>query len=106
MTLQQLLKAKLDTIEEGLKAITERLSEINRTYNDMPPKVKAQIDLDAQALEKHEWTPFKNRKGAWIFSDKVPDLKKALLEQGSIEIESFRYRLSGDKDKFIVRFPK
>lgn len=106
MTDQKLIKAKLNAIEEGLKSIAERLIEIHRVYHEMPPEAKAQLGLDPKDLDKLSWTPFKNGKGSWIFSDGVPDLKKALLERGSIEIGSFRYKLSGDQDKFIVRYSK
>lgn len=106
MSDQQLLKAKVDAIEEGLNALMQRLNEINTAYQEMPPEAKAQLSLDAKTLDELPWTPFKNGKGAWIFSDTLPELKKALLERGSIEIGSFRYKLSGDQDKFLVRFPK
>jgi len=106
MSKQQLLKAKVDAIEEGLKTITKRLIDINKAYEELPPEAKAQLSLDSEALDKLSWTTFKNGKGAWTFSDKAPDLKKALLECGSIQIGSFQYKLSGDQNKFITRYPK
>jgi len=106
MSKQQLLKAKVDAIEEGLKTITERLIDIDKAYEELPPEVKAQLSLDSDALNKLSWIIFKNGKGAWTFSDKAPDLKKALLERGSIQIGSFQYKLSGDQNKFITRYPK
>lgn len=106
MSEQQLLKAKVNAIEEGLKTITERLIDINKAYEELSPEAKAQLSLDPEALNKLSWTTFKNGKGAWTFSDKAPDLTKALLERGSIQIGSFQYKLSGDQNKFITRYPK
>ena len=106
MSEQELLKAKVTAIEDALKALAARLTEINTAYEEMPPEAKAQLSLDPQTLDQLPWTPFKNNNGAWIFSDKAPDLKNALLGCGSVEMGAFRYKLSGDKNRFLVRFPK
>ena len=106
MSEQQLLKAKVIAIEEGLKALTERLKEINAAYEEMPPEAKAQLSIDPKNLDQLPWTSFKNNNGAWTFSDKAPDLKSTLMECGSVEIGTFRYKLSGDENKFLVRFPR
>jgi len=106
MSEQELLKAKVTAIEDGLKALTERLKQINAAYEEMPTEAKAQLSVDPEALDQLPWIPFKNNNGAWTFSDKAPDLKSALLERGSVEIGAFRYKLSGDENKFLVRFPK
>ena len=100
-----LLKAKIDAIEDGLKALTQRLNEISTIYHEMPPEAKAQLGLDHETLNQLPWTPFTNGKGAWIFADTVPDFQKALQDQGAITMGSFRYKLSGDQNKFVVRFP-
>ena len=103
--MNQLLKAKIEAIEESLNALMQRLNEINTAYHEMPPQAQATLSLDHETLNQLPWTPFTNSNGAWIFSDKVPELKKALMNQGAVEIGPFRYKLSGDQNKFIARFP-
>ena len=106
MSEHELLKAKVTAIEDGLKALAARLTEINTAYEEMLPEAKAQLSIDPKNLGQLPWTPFKNKNGAWTFSDKAPDLKSALLGCSSVEIGAFRYKLSGDENKFLVRFPK
>ena len=100
--MSELLEAKINVLIEALQGALDRIREIEAAYKEMPPDAR----LDPQALDSLPWEPFKNRAGQWCFSDKAPDLKRALLECGSsVEIGGYKYRLSGDENRFIQRFP-
>ncbi|MEM2136935.1 MAG: hypothetical protein QXI93_03145 [Candidatus Methanomethylicia archaeon] len=62
------------------------------------------------SLNVHKWHPFKSGSGDWAFSDDFPELKQKLIEANAresnyLEMGGYRYRLSGENDKFIQRFP-
>jgi len=61
-------------------------------------------------LNAHKWHPFKSGSGEWAFSNDFPELKQRLIEANAresnyLEFNGYRYRLSGEGDKFIQRFP-
>jgi hypothetical protein len=62
------------------------------------------------SLNVHKWHPFKSGVGEWAFSSDFPELKQRLIEANArdnnyLELGGYRYRLSGEGDKFIQRFP-
>lgn len=65
--------------------------------------------LDPSFLDTLPWKPFSNGKGEWVFAnvDGGQLLREELTqaEKKTVVIGSRRYRLSGDKDQFIQRFP-
>jgi hypothetical protein len=54
------------------------------------------------------WKPFPSGQiGHWCKSEENLPLKQTLLAapNKTLELQGFRYRLSGDKDMFLQRFP-
>ena len=64
----------------------------------------------AIAVESLPWREFKNRKGAWIFTNQegAEDLRKKLetTPDKTLEIGDYKYTISGDQGQFISRFKK
>jgi hypothetical protein len=56
---------------------------------------------------KVEWKPFKDKPGHWTFSKSNPLLRDTLeaAPNKTLEHGGFKYRLSGEQDMFIQRFP-
>lgn len=56
---------------------------------------------------KMEWKPFKDKPGHWAFSKSNPLLRDTLLAAPNKTLEhgGFKYRLSGEQDMFLQRFP-
>ena len=102
-----LLKAKIDTIQEDLADIVKRLQEIEENWNNLPKHERTRLGLDPEEIDKLSWTTFKGRsKGEWIFSSEDPRLKDVLLKNhGKMDFEDYHYKLSGEDNRFINRFP-
>jgi len=101
------LKAQITAIYEGLSNLVSRLNEIEESWAQAPPQVKAEGEVDPEEIEGAIWTPYNSGKGEWVFSDKLPKLKVALEKAGKrLEHGDYIYRLQGTEDKCIARYPK
>lgn len=108
--MSELLKAKVDALVEALQDALERISEIERTYREMPEEAKAELEVDPKEIENLPWRPYREgHRSGWIFSNQsgAERLAEAIRSShnGRIEIRGFEYRFSGDQDKFISRRP-
>lgn len=106
--------AQIRAIKNGLFTIFEELEKIDKTYNELPSEVRAELEigLTAEALDKLPWNPFNNsfRPGEWIYSDMkgAEALLKAVHNRPEIIIGAFSYHFSRGRDgrTYIVRNPK
>lgn len=103
----ELLRAKMDVIQEGLASIVKRLQEVDESWNKLHKHERIRLGLNPEEIDKLSWTPFKGRsKGEWIFSSDAPKLKDVLLKNnGKLDFEGYHYKLSGEDNRFINRFP-
>jgi hypothetical protein len=66
-------------------------------------------NLDPSFLDTLPWKPFSSGKGEWVFANVEGGqlLREELThaDKKTVTIGPKRYRLSGDKDQFIQRFP-
>ncbi|MCX8168632.1 MAG: hypothetical protein N3E39_00190 [Candidatus Methanomethylicia archaeon] len=86
-----------------LEAQIKELKQIIEMLQDRLRFLEASLNI-------HKWHPFKSGTGEWAFSDDFPELKRRLIEANArdsnyLEIDGYRYRLSGENDRFIQRFP-
>jgi hypothetical protein len=108
---EQRLRAEIDAIRDGLRAIVQKLHQIDKTYREIPAEAKAQLELSREQLEKLPWKPYKkNHRAAWIFADtngaeRLYELIKE-SQRGKVSIGEFEYKISKGKDReFISRNP-
>ena len=104
------VKAEVRAIHESLKALVQRLDEIEKSFNEMPVDVRAQVVLDPKELEKLPWKPYREgHRSGWIFVDlEGAKQLREILEQAKkpIRVGGFTYRLSkGSTRDFISRNP-
>lgn len=83
------------------------LSEIHLSQKEEGAKPTS--ELDPKVLDHLPFKSFNKGVGGWIFSN-IPEagaLAEALRRapQKTLAIGAYRYRLSGDDDRFIQRFP-
>jgi len=104
------LEAQINTIRDGLSEILKRLDKIERVYEELPAKVKAEVELNPEDLDALPWRLYKEgHRSGWVFSDqegaeKLLELIKESKED--IHIGNFKYHLShGDNRSFISRNP-
>jgi len=57
--------------------------------------------VSLKAVESLAWKRFRNGNGEWIFKDSAPGLAKMIEVRGVVEMNGWKYELSGGK--FIVR---
>lgn len=88
-------------VEEGFKNLIEykegaekRITERQKTR---PQPTSREVD----------WRAFKSgTPGGWTFSNNVPELVEKIREGGGKYSEGgYNYRLSGDDERFVQRFP-
>jgi len=104
------LNAEVTAIREALKSLVARLEEIEQSFKQMPPDVKARLSIDPEEIEKLPWKEYQpGKKAGWIYADleEAEDLRR-LLERvhHPVKIGDFSYRLSRGKTRnFITRKP-
>ena len=84
----QRISAEIQAIRESLKSLVFRLEEIEESFKQMPPNVKAQLSIDPKEIEKLPWHPYREgHRAAWIFADTkgAEELKKLLEENTPTE---------------------
>ena len=89
------VKAEVRAIHESLKALVQRLDEIERSFNEMPVDVKAQVFLDPKELEKLPWKPYREgHRSAWIFANAkgAEQLREILKEAKRVDPCDRSYR--------------
>jgi hypothetical protein len=108
---EQRLRAEIDAIRDGLRAIVQKLDQIDKAHRETPAEAKAQLELSPQQLEKLPWKPYREgHRAAWIFADtkgaeKLYELIKE-SQTGKVPIGEFEYKISKGKDReFISRNP-
>jgi hypothetical protein len=91
------------TVLEGLRTLESSIDEFLSR-----PEVSSS---DAANLDAIQWRPFKSgNKGEWTYSDApvaqqlVARLKA--VKDKKLTIAGWHYRLSGDGDRFLQRFPR
>ncbi len=96
----------LQALEQLDKTLAVFLSDREGSRSSEQPEPS----IDASELEKLLWTPMnKNPNGAWIYSDAsdakalVAELAKA--DKKMLTIGAYTYRLSGEDDRFVNRWP-
>jgi len=104
------LNAELQAIKQSLKALVQRLDEIERSFREMPTETKAELSINPEDLEKLPWHPYREgHRAGWIFSDTegAEELKKLLEESKKpLRIGNFSYKIShGETRDFISRRP-
>lgn len=66
-------------------------------------------ELDPSFLDTFPWKAFASGKGEWVFANtegaEVLREELAQAEKKTLIIGKHRYRLSGDQDRFLQRFP-
>jgi hypothetical protein len=108
---EQRLRAEIDVIRDGLRAIVQKLHEIDKAYRETPLRAKAQLELSPEQLEKLPWKPYREgHRAAWIFANTkgAEKLYKLIKESqtGKVPIGGFEYKISKGKDReFISRNP-
>jgi hypothetical protein len=108
---EQRSRAEIDAIRDGLRAIVQKLHEIDRAYREIPAETKTQLELSHEQLENFPWKPYKkNHRAAWIFADTkgAEKLYKLITESptGKVSIGEFEYEISKGRDReFISRNP-
>jgi len=108
--MSQLLKAKIDTIEEGLRTLAERLREIEKAYQQMPQEAKVELELDPKEIGSLPWKLYREgHRSGWIFANqsRAERLAEAIRssQNGRVKVGDFEYQFSGDQHKFISRRP-
>jgi len=106
----QKLNAQIQAICEALKGLVSRLDEIERSFKEMPPDVKAKEALDPEELERLPWRAYREgHRSGWIFADtKGAEQLREILKEAKrpIRVGEFSYRLSkGQNREFISRNP-
>ena len=91
---------------DNIQLVKEDLSNMLE-YWLSEAKPEAPMDTEFEALP---WREFKNRKGAWIFTNEsgAEDLRNKLEAASgkTLEIGDYKYTISGDQGQFISRFKK
>lgn len=127
MLMTKKIEAEITVIKEGLKSIVSRLDEIDKTYAQMPPQAKVELefpDIDLHELEHGpSFRSYKKDKdgrcsfpeegkAGWVRLKNVPDNSSILrlvktMGRNNIDRISlglFDYRLSKDGE-FLQRRP-
>ena len=96
------LSESLDTFLRNVKLSSQELSTLQPEKPQAPTLAGPAIDLSA--LDPL-WKP-NSKGGHWVFSDKAPALKAALLAapKNTLEIDGRTYKLSGDTQQFVTRW--
>jgi len=103
-------EAQIKAIREGLEGIVQQLKDIEATWIQMPPEVKAELELDPKTLDNLPWRAYDKGPGSWIFGDtngaeKLVELIKESAK-GEVPIGEFKYKISHGRDRdFISRTP-
>ena len=113
--------AELVKAPETVEKLTRALEALPKPLNDIVLSLNFQrantlpvagANLPRQPVipgveVKMEWKPFKDKAGHWTFSKSNPLLRDTLLAAPNKTLEhgGFKYRLSGEQDMFIQRFP-
>jgi len=105
-------KSKTDKIIELLEQINKRLDNFDEQFDGLRQeimRIQEQIKTKTQP-SKPKWTKFKSGNGEWAFSNSFPELTRELKTKNArgsnyLVKDGFRYRLSGDEDRFIQRYP-
>jgi hypothetical protein len=116
----QLFLQEMRKITTELKRVADNLGDLIMSLNfqkaTIPPQ-KPPEDSSKGPLRPRDttptprmvsWRPFKTgTPGGWIESDENLPLRDTLLaaKNKTVVLEGYTYRLSGDGDKWIQRFP-
>ncbi|RLE38255.1 hypothetical protein DRJ17_04620 [Candidatus Woesearchaeota archaeon] len=97
-------------LEEAFNLINEGIDKINKNLEQIYQVLKEINEKLAKNEEEEKWHKFKTGTGEWAFSNDFPELKRILQKKKArgnnfVEIDGYRYRLSGDNDRFIQRYP-
>jgi hypothetical protein len=108
------LKRQADATEALVKALNEIVVSLNFQKASIPPQ-KPLEDSSKGPLRPRDttpsgvnWRPFKTgTPGGWCYANENKPLHDTLLaaQKKTVVLENYTYRLSGDDDKFIQRFP-
>jgi hypothetical protein len=102
---------------DAVKAIREHLTEVIADLDRMadalqhaPPGAIEDVELPVDALDGLPWKAYTSGNGAWIFADHKDATAAKLREtltshRGTLELHGFRYRFSGQQNRFISRYP-
>lgn len=132
MSEKTLQEALADAWIETLESYVQRAKEIRRTYGELPPATKAEINaiprIDLAELEELPWTKWKKddqgkriaagvgeagwiKNPAYFTGFEAPpvqlELTKALKRAGGkLELGEYIFSFSGKDDMFVTRRPK
>jgi len=94
-------------IDELLEKRKAQIKGKQVQHVEQPKPTPQQFSLDADFLDLLPWRLYREgHRSSWIFSNTrgAELLVKAIEEKGTVTIDQFDYRFSGDK-KFIARNP-
>ena len=103
-----LLEAKINAIYQSLAALVERLDDIDNSWRNMSPHDQVLLNIPPEELDRLPWTKYPSGPfGEWTLTRNAPTLAEALRREPtkSLVVAGFEYRLQGDGDKFIARWP-
>lgn len=95
-----------DSIDLAIKELITIQEQIKARIQELEKAKSANVSADLIELEKLTWN-HSNKYGNWTFSNNAPkSMQEILRNQGYVESENYRYELSGQDGKFIVRKKK
>ncbi|MEM2927055.1 MAG: hypothetical protein QXO94_06305 [Candidatus Bathyarchaeia archaeon] len=109
------MEERMLAILEAFRKIHEELSLLKDGLEALLKALEARVSEEKEpqpaleGLEGLPWKPYKSGKGFWIFSN-LPGASalKECLEKApgkTLVLGGFRYRLQGEADRFIARYP-
>lgn len=94
-----------DSVDLAIKELITIQEQIKARIQELEKAKSANVSADLIELEKLTWKP--SKYGNWTLSNNAPkSMQEILRNQGYVESENYRYELSGQDGKFIVRKKK